>query len=464
MVNLNVDFIVKNDYCIGCGVCAGICPSNNLHMDWSNRGELVPYSKDSCRENCSMCLGICPFYNHNINQDNIAEDLFSTIPDINYNKNTGYYIECYIGYKKSERDRLRCASGGAATSFLSSLLTENIVDRIIAVGFSNDPDRMFKYKILKSCDEVNLCAGSAYYPVEISEILKIILDEKSEDKYAVIALPCVAFSLRLAMKKIPKLNQKIKLIASLTCGQLQNRFNAELMALESGILVEKLSKIEFRKKDKGMPASNFLQIAIDKEGIEGIPFPNQELPFHLWNFQYFKHNACNFCDDIFGEVADVTFMDAWLPEYGKEYRGTSMIIARTSLVKRLLEKYDGLYLKNIDFNLIIKSQRGVINKKRVLLKGRLYKKDRSNSWYPKKRVEPDVNIYKKNKKFIDLTDEIQYLSKELWPRHRLDKSTKNFWKKMSNYELKIKIYKLSLGLKYLVDIPIKLMKRSEVKK
>ncbi len=32
-----IRIIVKNDYCIGCGVCAGICPSNNLHMDWSEK-------------------------------------------------------------------------------------------------------------------------------------------------------------------------------------------------------------------------------------------------------------------------------------------------------------------------------------------------------------------------------------------------------------------------------------------
>lgn len=462
---MNVDFIVKNDYCIGCGVCAGICPSNNLYMDWSNRGELVPHSKNSCKENCSFCLEICPFFDHNVNQDTIAENLFSKIPGINYNTNTGYYTECYVGYKKNEKDRLKCASGGAATSFLSSLLIENIVNRIIAVGISNDPDRIFTYKILKSCEEVNLCAGSAYYPVEISEIIKIILDEKSEDKYAAIALPCVVYSLRLAMEKIPKLKRKIILVASLTCGQLQNRFNAELMALESGIPVETLAKLEFRRKAKGMPSSNFLQIAIDSEGREGIPFPNQELPFHLWHFQYFKHNACNFCDDIFGEVADVTFMDAWLPEYVKDYRGNSITIARIPLVKTLLENSKDLYLCYLNVDKVIKSQRGVIHKKRVLLRGRLYKKYRSNSWYPKKRVEHDVNIYKKNKIFIDLTEEIQDSSKKLWPKHRLDKSTKDFWKEMNNLEKKINIYKLLSRLKCLLDIPVKLIKKGlEVRK
>ena len=60
------------------------------------------------------------------------------------------------------------------------------------------------------------------------------------------------------------------------------------------------------------------------KGNEGIPLSNQGLPYHLWHYQYFKHNACNFCDDVFGETADITFMDAWLPEYVRDYKGTSL--------------------------------------------------------------------------------------------------------------------------------------------
>lgn len=31
--------------------------------------------------------------------------------------------------------------------------------------------------------------------------------------------------------------------------------------------------------------------------------------------------ACNYCDDVFAECADVTCMDAWLPEYSQDHRG-----------------------------------------------------------------------------------------------------------------------------------------------
>ena len=229
--------------------------------------------------------------------------------------------------------------------------------------------------------------------------------------------------------------------------------------LESGIKVDKLSKMDFRRKSGNNLASNFMQIAIDNEGNEGIPQSNHELPFHLWHYHYFKQNSCNFCDDVFGEVADVTFMDAWLPEYDKDYKGTSLIIVRTPKTLKFLENLKECKLKPIHVNKIIKSQMGVIQEKKILIKGRLYKSEKSGSFYPKKRVNPDVNIYTENKKFINLTTEIQSLSKEIWPKYRLNESTSEFWKDLTDYESKIRKYQRESRMNFLLKTPTRLFKR-----
>jgi coenzyme F420-reducing hydrogenase beta subunit len=437
-----IDLIVKHDFCIGCGVCAGLCPSNNLYMDWSDKGELIPKSNDSCKDKCSLCLDVCPFNNHTINQDDVADSLYGNIPNINYNEYTGYYLNCYVGFHKDEEKRLKSASGGLATLFLSSLLEENIVDKVIAVGNFGNDDRMFDFGILSNSEEVYSCAGSAYYPVEISRVLKKIIREKEELTYAIIALPCLVYALRLAMAKIPKLKRKIKIIASLTCGQLQNRYCTELLALESGIKVDELSKMDFRRKSENNLASNFLQVAINKNGEEGNPQHNQELPYFLWHYHFFKQNACNYCDDVFGELSDICFMDAWLPEFIAEYRGTSLTIVRTPPVQRLLKYSDEINLTDINIQRVIKSQNNVIKRKKVYLKGKLYKNSLFESYYPKKRVKPNYFIYKKNKDFIEITEETQNLSKEIWPTHRLKNSTKSFWKDLEKIESKIYRYEL----------------------
>lgn len=432
-----VDLIVKNDYCIGCGVCAGVCPSNNLHMDWSDKGELIPKLNDSCKDNCSICLDICPFNNHPINQDDIAKSLYANIPNISYNEYAGYCLNCYVGFHKDEEKRIKSASGGLASLFLSSLLEEKIVDKIICVGNFGNDDRMFDFEILSNSDEVYSCAGSSYYPVEISKILKEILKEKEEFTYAIIGLPCVVYGLRLAIEKIPKLKRKIKILTSLTCGLLPNRFYTEILALESGITMDNLSKTDFRRKSKKYLASNFLHVAIDKDGNEGNPQPYQKLPYFLGHYNFFKHNACNYCDDVFGELADVTFMDAWLPEFIKDYQGTSLVIARTPLTISILEKHQNT---KIDVGEIIKSQKGAIQNKRLLLQGKQHKSMISGYFYPKKRVSSDEKIYAKNKKFIELTYEIQKISKDLWPKYRCNESNVEFWKELKKIEIKIKRY------------------------
>lgn len=452
-----VDLIVKHDFCIGCGVCAGLCPSNNLYMDWSDKGELIPKSNGLCKDKCSLCLDVCPFNNHTINQDDVAESLYENIPNINYNEYTGYYLNCYVGFHKDEEKRLKSASGGLATLFLSSLLEENIVDNVIAVGNFGNHDRMFDFGILSNSEEVYSCAGSAYYPVEISRVLKKIIREKEELTYAIIALPCLVYALRLAMAKIPKLKRKIKIIASLTCGQLQNRYCTELLALESGIKVDELSKMDFRRKSEKNLASNFLQVAIDKKGNEGYPQPYLDLPFFLWHYHFFKQNACNFCDDVFGEIADVTFMDAWLPKYTKEYKGTSIVIARTPLYANILKNHE---LENIDIDNVIKSQMGVIRKKRELLQGRLYKNTISGSFYPKKRLSAKKEIYVKNKEFIDLTLKSQKLSKEIWPNYRFNDSNLKYWKNLKEIKSKIKKHQRKTKIQSLFKTFTKLLRNS----
>jgi len=47
-------------------------------------------------------------------------------------------------------------------------------------------------------------------------------------------------------------------------------------------------------------------------------------------------NACRFCDDIFAELADATFMDAWLPEYVKSEFGTTLAVSRRAALSDLI--------------------------------------------------------------------------------------------------------------------------------
>jgi coenzyme F420 hydrogenase subunit beta len=434
------DIITKQDYCIGCGICAAVCPKDNLLMSWSEQGELVPTSKKTCSNNCSLCLDICPFNDHEINQDDIAKDVFTNNSNLIYHSEIGYCLFSYVGYSNRKSQRVKGASGGMATWFLESLLLENIVDHVIAVGNGHTHDRMFEYKILNNSEEVEACCSSKYYPVELSKVINNVLKEKTDKKYAIIGLPCVVYGIRLAIKKMPRLRRRIKVLASITCGQLQNRFCTELLAIESGVSVNELLRMDFRRNSPQNLASDFSHVAITIDGKEGMPQPYSKLPMHLWTYKYFTQNACNFCDDIFGESADISFMDAWLPEYIKDYRGHSLVVTRTNLANSLLRKgidEGTCHLQRIPIDKVAASQKGVIYKKRQLLAGRLYRTEKFGLWHPQKRVQPDPSIYKKNKRFFELTASIQAKSKKIWPKYRLSQTTSGFWREMGPLEKQI---------------------------
>lgn len=40
------------------------------------------------------------------------------------------------------------------------------------------------------------------------------------------------------------------------------------------------------------------------------------------------YKACDFCDDVFAETADIALGDAWLPEYVQDGNGTNVVVTR----------------------------------------------------------------------------------------------------------------------------------------
>ena len=56
-----VSEIVDHDLCIGCGICAGVCPSNILKMGLRLNGDLAPSIDGECPPSCSACLKVSPF-------------------------------------------------------------------------------------------------------------------------------------------------------------------------------------------------------------------------------------------------------------------------------------------------------------------------------------------------------------------------------------------------------------------
>ena len=188
--------VVASNLCIGCGMCAAICPKGNLEIRFNEYGEYNAFeSKTDCLEKCNLCLKVCPFSDNEGNEDTIGKRLFADIPGIKHTPETGYFLDSFVGYSKIDDHRTNGASGGMATWALETVLKENLVDYVACVSHSNTPDKLFEFTICKTQEEVRLCSRSCYYPVEASQIVEHILT--NEGRYAVILLPCFAKAFRL---------------------------------------------------------------------------------------------------------------------------------------------------------------------------------------------------------------------------------------------------------------------------
>jgi coenzyme F420-reducing hydrogenase beta subunit len=367
VINNIINSVVKKNRCIGCGVCDAICPINILEMRFSTTGIYQPIEHEGCLEKCTLCLNVCPFLEVNKHELSIADDLYADNHG-NFHPELGFYFKTYEIHKNQLSDRLISASGGAGHSLLRTLLLTNEIDAVLTVESNNDPDKLFKFSLFKNSNELIKACGSVYYPTELSEVIRYVMNH--DGSYVITALPCYAKAIRLAQEKNKKLRKRIRYIIGLVCGQMKSKeFTHRLAKFVIG--TERLVSVKYRVKQPNQPANNFAYEFIGENGSTGIVgFTENDLgPSRMWTSRMFTPMACNSCTDVFAQCADIVLMDAWLPQYTKDYRGHTFVIVRNKEIDRILQSVEDITINPIQSKAILKSQKNVIASKQNVVFG-----------------------------------------------------------------------------------------------
>lgn len=395
-----INTVINNDYCIGCGICASI-EGSSMTMKLDENGQYQPFfdESDNYEEINVDVLSTCPFAAKSKHETELGKDLFEEYENTSFNEYTGYYIKNYAGYVKEGGFRERGSSGGMGNWIAAQLLKENLVDGIIHVKSATEKETaLFEYQVSYNEDELSKGAKSKYYPIEMSQIIKFV--RENEGRYALVGIPCYIKGVRLLAEQDEIIRERIKFFIGLVCGHLKSDMFAKSIGWQLGIEPKNLKGIDFRKKIENRLASDYgVEVIGEKNGKEVVlSSPTRDIYTTNWGHGLFKYNACEYCDDVLAETADITVGDAWLPEYTNDSMGTNVIVVRNPTIQHILEKNtDKIYIEEIGVDKVYQSQAGGFRHRRDGLAYRLYLKDINSEWRPQKRVEPSNNLPSKRK-------------------------------------------------------------------
>ena len=305
--------VVASEQCCGCGVCAGVAAGGCLEME-ERGGWYRPRLAGKCT-GCGLCLEVCP---------RAAAATFD--PGDSLGPVTGVYV----GHSAVPGEREGSASGGLATRMLLALRERDWVDAVVVVAPA--AEGWWAPRLAREAEEIRAAAGSKCGPVEFSAAVREML--ATEGRYAVICLPCAARALRRAAARLPALGRRLRFVLALTCEHNVTRQYTPFLARRAG-LREPARAARYRLKG-GRDAYDYGFQATGASGAPSRLLRFGEWPQRLWDRRFFTPECCFTCADVFGAEADASFMDAWLPPYVADQRGTSLVVVRSAELGELL--------------------------------------------------------------------------------------------------------------------------------
>jgi coenzyme F420 hydrogenase subunit beta len=359
-----VEEIVKYDLCTGCGTCAGICPQNALEMRlFLKKGIFIPeVTSEKCND-CGLCLKVCP--GKELDLIKLRQQFFETSlsgqDDIIY----GRLLDCFVGDTNDVRIRECSSSGGLVTSLLVMALEEKIIDGALVTRMSSVNPCCPESFIARTSTEVLAAANSKYCPVPLNTALREII--RNEGRYAVVGLPCHLHGIRKAEEQHKELRKRIVLHFGIFCSHTVNYKGTKFLLEKLGVAEEQVTSMSYRTR--GWPGG--FQVTLRSGEERFIPLGNYWAP--LFGRFFFTPWRCTLCPDGLAELADISFGDAWLPEFARERQGKSIIMVRSQEGKELVDlalRKGRVELVEVESNKVFESQRDQILFKKKSLAAR----------------------------------------------------------------------------------------------
>ncbi|HEX5513739.1 MAG TPA: Coenzyme F420 hydrogenase/dehydrogenase, beta subunit C-terminal domain [Gammaproteobacteria bacterium] len=406
--------VIRNGFCIGCGACA-VTAGSPFTIKHDRYGRLQAKLEGNDQSQVPFDE-ICPFGAKAPDEDTVADIFLGESPQ--RHAAVGRFRTCHIGHVKDTLTRGRASSGGIGRWLAAEMLRQDLVDAVVHVTpdtSAQSPLHLFRFSVTQQPEELEQSARSAYYPVSLDRVLDHI--RQRPGRYVITGVPCFIKAMRLLSLHDPIIRERIVFTIGIICGHLKSSAFAEAFGWQLGVPPEDLAGIEFRGKLASAPANHKGVSAKSRsESTWTAMHSSKTLLGGDWGLGLFKYKACDYCDDVTAETADVAIGDAWLPEFVNDSQGTSVIICRNRAIESLLKKgQDNGALNLLDSTpeQIARSQAGGLRHRREGLAYRLARDEALGRWHPPKRVAPsDTRLTGRRKKIYELRSALAEYSHE----------------------------------------------------
>lgn len=395
--------VARDGYCSGCGACAFAHPSA-LQMAQQPDGTFQPELKENAEEAGLPPLEICPMSGAGEDETAMAGRLW---PELPADPQIGRHRTTLAVHVADEARRMKSGSGGLVTWLAEDLLKRGEIDRVIHVrATGTDGPLLFEYAISRNPDDVRNGAKSRYYPVEMSRILQDLA--ASEGRAALVGVPCFIKAARGLISSGYLSGDQVPYMIGLVCGHLKSTHFAEYLAWQGGIAPGNLAWCDFREKLLDRPASDYGFAMRAKGSTPDQPakiVPMADLKGKDWGEGLFRLTACEFCDDVLAECADIAIGDAWLPGFVDDPRGENVVVVRDArLAERIAQAGASgeLVLSDVTPQEVARSQSSGLRHRREGLAHRLARRIDAGRSVPRKRVAPQLAQSAERRKIYDL--------------------------------------------------------------
>ncbi|MFP7834832.1 Coenzyme F420 hydrogenase/dehydrogenase, beta subunit C-terminal domain [Marisediminicola sp. LYQ134] len=386
-LSTSIDEVVANGACIGCGGCS-TATDGRIPVVLGTRGQYVADLTGVSDADRAIGSRVCPFADESQNEDEISTDLY---PELPHDGRIGRHDTSFAGRVLNDGAVEKSSSGGLTTWLLTKLLESDSVDGVIHVGDTDNP--LFGYVVSRSVDDLRAARKSKYYPASFAEAVRSVKGDGL--RYAFVGIPCAVRSIRLVMKDDAELAGQVRYAIGILCGHLKSTAYAESFAWQLGVEPANIETVDFRIKNRELTSRQYEFGVQDKRDHQWRATQTLDLVGGSWGHAVFQPEACNYCDDVFAETADVVIGDAWLSKYEIDWRGTNVVVTRTPELSAIFARGHGdgeIMHDDLDVESTARTQAGNFRHRRDGLAVRLADDDAAGRWHPKKRVQPGYPV------------------------------------------------------------------------